>query len=145
MAQARGTFDVQLVPQAPDAGAEGTLPDRLTIDKQFHGDLEGTSHGQMLAATTAVTGSAGYVAIERVRGRLAGRSGSFVLQHSGTLERGTPHLSVTVVPDSGTEELAGLAGGMEIIIAEGKHSYVFEYTLPGRRPPASCGDWCRPP
>ncbi len=136
MAQARGTFDVQLVPQAPDAGAEGTLPDRLTIDKQFHGDLEGTSHGQMLAATTAVTGSAGYVAIERVRGRLAGRSGSFVLQHSGTLERGTPHLSVTVVPDSGTEELAGLAGGMEIIIAEGKHSYVFEYTLPGRRPPA---------
>jgi hypothetical protein len=136
VAQARGTFDVQLDPQAPDAGAEGTLPDRLTIDKQFHGDLEGTSHGQMLAATTAVTGSAGYVAIERVRGRLAGRSGSFVLQHSGTLERGTPHLSVTVVPDSGTEELAGLAGGMEIIIAEGKHSYVFEYTLPGRRPPA---------
>jgi hypothetical protein len=136
VAQARGTFDVQLVPQAPDAGAEGTLPDRLTIDKQFHGDLEGTSHGQMLTATTAVTGSAGYVAIERVRGRLAGRSGSFVLQHSGTLERGTPHLSVTVVPDSGTEELAGLAGGMEIIIAEGKHSYVFEYTLPGRRPPA---------
>lgn len=136
MAQARGTFDVQLVPQAADAGAEDTLPDRLTIDKQFHGDLEGTSHGQMLTATTAVTGSAGYVAIERVRGRLAGRSGSFVLQHSGTLERGTPHLSVTVVPDSGTEELAGLAGGMEIIIAEGKHSYVFAYTLPGRRPPA---------
>jgi hypothetical protein len=133
MANARGTFDVQLVPQAPDAGAQAAPPDRLTIDKQFHGDLEGTSHGQMLAASTAVNGSAGYVAIECVRGSLHGRTGSFVLQHSGTLERGTPHLTVTVVPDSGTGELAGLAGGMEIIIAEGKHSYVFDYTLPARR------------
>jgi hypothetical protein len=133
MADARGTFAVQLIPQAPDAGARDMLPSRLTIAKQFHGDLEGTSDGQMLTASTAVDGSAGYVAIERVRGTLHGRAGSFVLQHSGTLDRGAPHLTITVVPDSGTEELAGLAGRMEIIIANGKHSYLFEYTLPATR------------
>lgn len=133
MAHARGTFEVQLTPHAPDAGATDTLPARLTMDKQFHGDLEGTSHGQMLTASTAVDGSAGYVAIERVRGTLQGRAGSLVLQHSGSLERGTPHLTITVVPDSGTEELVGLAGQLEISIADGKHSYVFEYTLPEAR------------
>jgi hypothetical protein len=102
----------------------------LTIDKQFHGDLEGTSRGEMLATRTAVEGSAGYVAMERVTGKLNGRSGSFSLQHSATMTRGAPQLSITVVPDSGDGELEGIAGTMRIDIADGKHSYRFEYTLP---------------
>ena len=109
------------------------MPARLTIAKQFHGDLEGTSRGQMLTAMTALEGSAGYVAIERVRGTLQGRTGTFVLQHSGTLDRGASRLTITVVPDSGTEELAGLAGQMAIVIEDGKHSYDFQYSLPGAR------------
>ena len=125
---ARGPFDVTLAPQQ-DAGAPATLG-RMTIDKRFHGDLEATSQGQMLSAMTDTKGSAGYVAVERVTGTLAGRRGSFVLQHSGTMNRGAPQLSVTVVPDSGTGELAGLAGAMTVTIADGKHSYEFEYTLP---------------
>ena len=113
---ASGTFDVKLTPQP----AEGESPavGRMSIDKQFHGDLEGTSKGQMLAAMTGVKGSAGYVAIEQVTGTLHGRSGAFVLQHSGTMTRGAPQLIVSVVPDSGTGELAGLAGTMTIVIAD---------------------------
>ena len=103
----------------------------MTIDKQFHGDLEATSKGQMLTAGTSVKGSAGYVAIEKVGGVLHGRSGTFVLQHTGTMNRGTPHLAVSVVPDSGTDQLAGLTGEMTIHIADRKHSYEFEYSLPG--------------
>jgi hypothetical protein len=126
---AAGPFDVKLTPQ-DDKSADAPLA-RMIIDKQFHGDLEATSKGQMLAASTDVKGSAGYVAIERVTGALQGRAGSFVLQHSGTMTRGTPQLSITVVPDSGTGELAGIAGRMTInIAADGKHSYDFEYTLP---------------
>jgi hypothetical protein len=103
----------------------------MTIDKRFHGDLEAVSRGQMLATTTAVQGSAGYVAMEQVSGTLHGRTGTFVLQHTGTMTRGVPQLSVTVVPDSGTGELVGLSGRMEIKIAEGgKHSYELEYSLP---------------
>jgi hypothetical protein len=103
----------------------------MTIDKQFHGDLEATSKGQMLAAGSGGKGSSGgYVALEKVTGTLHGRSGAFVLQHSGTMTRGTPQLTITVVPDSGTDQLAGLAGKMNIIIADGKHSYEFDYTLP---------------
>lgn len=124
---ASGTFEVKLIPQE-DKGHEGILG-RMLIDKQFHGELEATSKGQMLAAGTAVKGSAGYVAIEKVTGTLHGRSGSFVLQHSGTMTRGEPSLSVTVVPDSGTEQLKGLVGMMKIIIADGKHSYEFDYSL----------------
>jgi hypothetical protein len=101
----------------------------MSIDKQFHGDLEATSKGEMLSAGTGVTGSAGYVAIERVSGTLHGRAGAFVLQHSGIMTRGEPQLTVTVVPDSGTGELVGLAGEMAILIADGKHSYEFDYTL----------------
>ena len=101
----------------------------MAIDKQFHGDLEAVSRGQMLTAVTSVKGSAGYVAIEQVTGSLHGRSGAFVLQHSGTMTRGTPQLIVSVVPDSGSGQLAGLAGTLTITIAEGKHSYDFEYTL----------------
>lgn len=126
---ATGTFDVKLNPFPPDAYTEGTLLARLSIDKQFHGDLAATSQGQMLSAGTAVDGSAGYVAIERVTGTLAGRRGSFVLQHSGLMNRGAPHLTITVVPDSGTDELTGLAGAMTIHIADGAHSYTLDYSL----------------
>ncbi len=126
-----GTFEVQLNPQKPDnKEAERANVGRMSIDKQFHGELEATSKGEMLSAVTDVKGSAGYVAIERVSGTLRGRSGTFVLQHSGTMTRGKPQMSVTVVPDSGTGQLAGLVGKMTIEIAEGKHSYEFDYTLP---------------
>jgi hypothetical protein len=128
--QAKGTFDVKGAPQKPDSEvAQAANISRLTIDKVFHGDLEATSKGEMLAAGDP-KGSAGYVAMERVTGTLKGRKGSFVLQHSGTMTRGVPTLSVTVVPDSGTDELKGLSGKMKIIIApDGKHSYEFEYSV----------------
>ncbi|MGH7494882.1 MAG: DUF3224 domain-containing protein [bacterium] len=126
--RASGTFEVKLTPQTNDSSGDATLG-RMLIDKQFQGDLKGNSKGQMLSAMTAVKGSAGYVAIEKVSGTLHGRSGTFVLQHSGTMTRGTPELIVTVVPDSGTDQLAGLAGKMTIRIDEGKHFYEFEYTL----------------
>ena len=127
--QARGTFEVKLNPLSAHH-ADAKLG-RLSIDKQFRGDLEGTSRGQMLTAGTDVEGSAGYVAVERVRGALHGRRGTFALQHSGTMTRGAPSLTIRVVPDSGTEELAGLSGSMSITIAEGRHSYDFEYALGG--------------
>jgi hypothetical protein len=127
---ATGAFEVKLVPQPPEDKAEGSTLARMSIDKQFHGDLEATSKGQMLTAGTDVKGSAGYVAIERITGTLRGRTGSFVLQHSGTLTRGAPQQSISVVPDSGTGQLLGLAGKMTINIADGKHSYEFDYTLP---------------
>ena len=120
---ARGTFEVKLTPEgAPEDG-------RMSIDKQFHGDLEATSKGAMLAAMGCVKGSAGYVAIERVNGTLDGREGSFALQHSGTMTRGVQELSVTVVPDTGTGELTGIAGRMKIVITDGKHSYEFDYSI----------------
>ena len=127
---ATGTFTVKATPQPPDENAGGAAIGRLVLDKQFHGDLEATSKGTMLAAGTAVKGSAGYVAIELVTGTLHGHTGTFVLQHIGTMTRGVPQLSVTVVPDSGTGQLIGLSGKMSIIIVDGKHSYDFEYTLP---------------
>ena len=127
---ASGTFEVKLAAQ-PDEARGDTGLGRMSIDKQFHGDLEATSKGFMLSsAATVVMGSGGYVAMERVTGTLKGRTGSFVLQHSGTMTRGTPQMHVTVVPDSGTGQLEGLAGTMTIKIDEGKHSYEFEYTLP---------------
>lgn len=128
--RAGGTFEVRLSPQVDGAEA-GSRLGRLLIDKRFGGDLEATSKGQMLAFRSGVEGSAGYVALEHVEGTLAGRAGSFVLQHSGTMERGAQQLSVTVVPDSGTGELSGLAGRMNIVVAEGRHSYEFDYTLGG--------------
>ena len=127
--RARGPFEVKLAPLTPYENGEGSPLGRLSIDKQFHGDLEATSKGEMLSAGGQVKGSAGYVAIERVRGTLHGRSGSFVLQHSGRMTRGAPELTITVVPDSGTEALTGLAGTMAIIIEAGTHTYDFEYTL----------------
>ena len=128
---AKGAFDVKITPQKPDSKeAETSKLGRMSLDKQFHGDLEATSAGEMLAAMTEVKGSAGYVAMERVSGTLQGRRGTFVLQHTGTMNRGEPQLSVKVVPDSATGDLAGLAGAMTIKIEEGKHFYEFEYTLP---------------
>lgn len=124
-----GDFDVKLNPLATYESSDGSLMGHLSLDKEFRGDLVATSKGEMLSAGTNVKGSAGYVAIERVIGTLHGRRGSFVLQHSGTMTRGAPQLSVSVVPDSGTDELVGLAGTMAIIIADGKHSYEFSYTL----------------
>lgn len=126
---ARGAFDVKTIPQPADE--EGVAIGRLLLDKQFHGDLEATSKGQMLAVRTGVANSAGYVAMEQVTGTLLGRTGSFALQHSGTVNRGEQELLITVVPDSGTGELAGLMGTMMIIIEGGKHSYDFEYSIDG--------------
>ncbi len=122
-----GTFDVKLIPQAPDAGGEASIG-RMSLDKQFHGDLEAASQGQMLAFSSPVKGSAGYVAMERVSGTLSGRKGSFVLQHSGTANRSAHELKITVVPDSGTDQLTGIAGTMVIRI-DGGHFYDFEYTI----------------
>ena len=125
---AAGPFDVKITPQ--DDKSEDPLLGRMTLDKQYHGDLDGTGKGQMLTAGSPVKGSGAYVAIEKVTGTLRGRTGSFVLQHSGTMTQGTPQLTVTVVPDSGTGQLAGIAGQMRINIADGKHSYDLEYTVP---------------
>lgn len=129
-----GLFDVKMGPQAPElpfSGEKtGATLGRMTLDKRYHGELDATAQGQMLSAVTAVPGSAGYVAIEHVSGRLAGRSGSFVLQHHGLMDRGTQQLAIVVVPGSGTGELAGLAGTMGIRIAEGRHFYSFDVTLP---------------
>ena len=128
--RATGTFDVKLNPLSVADPAVSAVLGRMSIDKQFHGDLEGTSKGEMLTAGTAIKNSAGYVAVERVSGTLHGKTGTFILQHSATMTRGVGVLSVTVVPDSGTDQLVGLTGSMNIIIGGGKHSYEFDYTLP---------------
>jgi primosomal replication protein N len=133
-AHANGPFDVKLTPLPPEEKVGDPTVGRMAVDKQYHGDLEATSKGQMLTASTNVNGSAGYVAIERVTGSLRTpsgiRSGSFTLQHSGTMTHGTFQLNVIVVPDSGTGQLAGLTGKMTGNVVEGKHSYEFDYTLP---------------
>jgi hypothetical protein len=128
MTKASGTFEVKTTPQAPDA-ADSSGIGRLLLDKVFKGDLQATSKGQMLGMGTAVEGSAGYVAMEHVSGSLHGNDGTFALQHIGKMTRGTPELNVSVVPDSGTAALTGLSGKMQIIIADGKHSYEFDYEL----------------
>jgi len=128
--RASGSFDVKLTPQSAAPGIEAAQLGRQSIDKRFSGELEATSLGEMLSAGGNVQGSAGYVAIERVTGVLQGRRGSFVLQHMGTMDRGVPALSITVVPDSGTDELTGLSGSMQIRIDQGRHVYQFDYRLP---------------
>jgi hypothetical protein len=125
---ASGTFEVKMTPQAPD-DKDAAVIGRYSFDKQFQGDLKGTSKGVMVAIGTAVPGSAGYVAMEQLTGTLNGRTGAFALQHSGTMTQGVPQLSVTVVPDSGTGELAGISGKMDIKITDGKHFYEFDYTV----------------
>lgn len=126
---AKGTFVVTLKPLPLDGVDPATKLGRMSIDKQISGDLIATTKGEMLSAMTNTKGSAGYVAIEHVTGALNGRKGSFVLQHTGTMNKGSPSLSVTVVPDSGTEELTGLEGTFKIDIVEGKHLYEFQYKL----------------
>jgi len=128
--RAEGTFDVKTTPLPPDDATAGTGIGRYALDKQFHGDLEATSKGEMLGSGSPAKGSAGYVAIEHVTGILQGRSGSFALQHAGTMDQGKFQLTVTVVPGSGTEELTGIGGAMTIVNTAGKHTYEFEYKLP---------------
>jgi hypothetical protein len=127
---AKGTFDVKTTALAPEDATGGAAIGRYALDKQFHGDLEATSKGQMLGAGDPAKGTAGYVAMEQVTGALNGNRGGFALQHSGTMDHNGLRLTVAVVPGSGTGELAGIAGTMTITISNGKHSYDFEYTLP---------------
>jgi hypothetical protein len=128
--RATGDFEVKITPQASDLAPEGPHLGRMSLDKTFSGDLAATGKGEMItAAGTAVKASAAYSAVERISGTLHGAKGSFALQHTGVMNRGRPSLTITVVPDSATGELAGLAGTMEIIIEGKKHSYVFEYEI----------------
>ena len=123
---ATGRFTVAMRPEGGVDPAIGLMK----LEKAYEGDLIASSVGQMLAVRSAVEGSAGYVAIERVTGTLHGRSGSFALQHDGIMDRGAPSLSVVVIPDSGTDALTGLTGRLEIEIRDGAHFYSFAYTLP---------------
>lgn len=127
---ARGTFVVNLVPLSFEGQPEGGKLGRMSIDKKLSGDVVGTTSGQMLSSVTDVKGSAGYVAMERVEGTLNGKQGAFSLQHAGTMNRGVPSISVTVVPDSGTGELVGLSGELHIMATDGEHRYEFTYSLP---------------
>ena len=128
--QACGSFEVKTQPQWQGEPVDGATLGRMSLDKQFSGDLDGTGKGEMLTGMTATQGSAGYVAMERVIATLHGRKGSFMLQHTGTMARGEQQLSITVVPDSGTGDLTGLTGRLGIRIVEGKHFYDFDYELP---------------
>ena len=127
--RATGKFDVKVAPLT-SYNADDASMGRMSIDKQFHGDLEATSKGEMLSSMDRVVGSGAYVAIERVTGTLAGRQGAFALYHIGTMDRGKPQLSIRVVPDSGAGQLTGLTGTMTIDIDAGNHSYGFDYSLP---------------
>ncbi len=126
---ASGTFDVTMTPEGEPQTSQGATLGVMTIDKTYRGDFTGKGIGRMLSAMTEVKGSAGYVAIERVTGTLHGRTGSFVLQHTGTMTRGEPHLVITIVPDSGAGELVGITGTKMIRIEEGKHFYDLDYEL----------------
>jgi hypothetical protein len=130
MATARGVFEVEMKPDGRDDRADGTLLGSTVVRKRFHGDLDASSRGRMLTGLTRVKGSAGYVLIERVEGSLNGRTGTFLLQHFGLLDRGIPRQTIEVVPDSGTDELVGLKGRMTGQIAQGVHSYALAYRLP---------------
>ena len=133
MNNAKGEFDVKTIPQKADnKEAEEAKLGRMSLDKEFHGGLKAISKGEMIYAGTDVEGSGVYVALERITGSLDGKTGSFILHHTGIMTRGTPSLNVTVLPDSGTGELSGLAGTMTIKIEGGKHFYEFSYTLPGK-------------
>jgi hypothetical protein len=131
MTLASGPFEVKMNPQSDDKG-DGSTMGRMSLDKQYHGDLEATAKGEMLyASSVGVQGSGTYVAVERVTGKLHGHSGSFALAHKGTMAGGKQQMDITIVPDSGSGELVGIAGAMKIIItADGKHSYEIEYKMP---------------
>lgn len=128
--QASGTFTVTITPLPAEENVGDPSIGRMSLRKQFHGDLEATAHGQMLATMTPVEGSAAYVALDRVTGSLGGRHGSFSLQHRGVMDCGASELSICVVPDSGTDELAGITGSLSIRIVDGTHFYEMEYSLP---------------
>jgi hypothetical protein len=128
--EARGSFEVKMTPASEERFPDGTSLGRYTLAKEIHGDLEATSRGEMLGGGTPVEGSAGYVAMERVKGSLHGRRGSFLLQHVGKMSKaGGYEMNIAVVPDSGTGELVGLAGRFEILLAGGRHDYRFEYSI----------------
>lgn len=129
MPTARGPMDVNIEGEPPYLEQDGLKLNRNVVRKVFSGDMVGASEAQMIAAFTATPGSAGYVAIEHFTGSVRGRSGSFVLQHSGVMTRGDGRLKVTIVPDSGTGDLAGISGTLEIHNNEGQHSYVLDYEL----------------
>lgn len=133
MTLATGTFDVTLKPQAPDDHSDGGMLGRMTIDKVYRGDLEGTAVGQMLTAMGSAKDSGAYVAVERVTGKLHGRQGSFMLYHTGVMNRGTQTLSIVIVPDSGTDDLTGINGSLFVDIKDGKHFYRIEYALADSR------------
>lgn len=133
MTHASGTFDVTLKPAANDDHSDGGALGRMTVDKVYHGDLEGTAVGQMLSGMSPSEKTSGvYVALERVSATLKGRKGTFVMHHTGVMDRGKQSLTVTVVPDSGTDQLFGITGTMTIDIRDGRHFYTFDYTLPAR-------------
>lgn len=131
---ATGAFDVSMKPEGSPDSADGTSLGVMLLDKRFHGPLDASGKGRMLTAMTGVEGSAVYVAVERVSGSLNGRAGSFILRHVGTMDRGHQHLSISVVPDSGTGALKGLTGEMQVRIADGNHFYDFNYSLPDSAP-----------
>ena len=133
MRHARGTFEIKRAPQSMAHHVDGSRLARFSLDKNYHGELEATAFGEMLAAGSTEPTSAGYVAVEEVRGTLAGRRGSFALQHSGVMTRGEGSLLVSVVPDSGTDELLELSGTLDITVEAGKHQYDFAYILPDMR------------
>ncbi len=130
--KARGEFDVKVNPVAQEPYPDGISLGRFSLNKQYRGDIEAAGVGEMLTAGTPVEGSAGYVAFERVEGTLHGKRGTFVLQHLGRMGHGAQHMTIAVLPDSGTGELVGLEGTLVITIAEGKHFYELEYRLPGK-------------
>lgn len=127
----KGTFDIKGTPLAPEPSTEAIGAGRMRFDKTFDGELQGTSLVEMLGIMDRNTVSGAYVAMERITGELAGRKGSFCMQHSSTMTRGVPEQRITVVPDSGTDELKGLSGSMVIDIVEKRHHYTFDFTLGG--------------
>jgi len=130
MHTAKGTFEVTITPQPHQDGVGDAAVGRMALAKIFAGEFSGTGNGQMLAYRSSVPGSAGYVAMEKVQGVMNGRTGSFIMQHNGTMNRGEPQLTISIVADSGTDGLAGIAGEMLLNIDQGKHYYEFRYTLP---------------
>ena len=130
MPTARGLLDVNIEAEPPFLEQDGLKLNRSVVRKEFSGDMVGTSEAQMIAAFTGTPGSAGYVAVEHFTGSVGGKSGSFVLQHSGVMNKGDAQLTVTIVPDSGTGELGGISGTLDIDNDEGQHSYILDYELP---------------
>lgn len=127
--QAKGEFEVKRIPQEELDIGDGATVGHSRFDKRFHGALDATSVVHMLAVMSPVQGSGAYVAMERVVGTLDGRRGTFFAQHNGIMDRGKPSLDLTVVPDTGTGELAGLRGRIAIDIVDGKHFYTFDYEI----------------